>query len=186
MTMKAKNLAISIWLLATALGAAVAQSQPVEVTLLNANQTVTQGTASVAFDATLLNTSASETIFLNSDNWCTACYLTIDDSGFYANAPLSLSPGQSTSPFELFAVDLSPTIPPGTYQDTFSILGGPDGGTYTDFNVVGTAPFSITVNSAGSGTSVPEPGSLPIMLAGILALVWARARPGLRPRPRRS
>jgi hypothetical protein len=39
MTMKAKNLAISIWLLATALGAAVAQSQPVEVTLLNANQT---------------------------------------------------------------------------------------------------------------------------------------------------
>jgi hypothetical protein len=175
--MKAKNLVIWGWLLAAAFGAAgLARADAIDLTLLDPNQTVAQGTASVLFDATLFNPSATDTIFLNSarDECDCSSYFAVDDSPFYNNAPLSLAPGQSSGTFELFAVDLSSTIPPGTYQDTFSILGGPDGGTSTDFNVIGSAPFSVTVNS--SSPSVPEPGTLSMLLAGILALLWVHVR----------
>lgn len=175
--MKAKNLVIFTWLLTAGFGVAgLARADVIDLTLLEPNQTVAPGTASVSFDATLFNPSATDTIYLNQADWCTNCApdLTVDPSPFYNNFPLSLAPGQSSGPFELFAADLSSTIPLGTYQDSFSILGGPDGGTYTDFNVIATSPFSVTVG--GSGPSVPEPGALSLLLAGILVLLRFPAR----------
>ena len=83
---------------------------------------------------------------------------------FFANGPLSLAPGQSSGPFELFALDIAADTPVGTYQpNTFSILGGADGETFSD---IADAQFSVTVNPA----TVPEPGPLSLFGIGIAAL----------------
>jgi hypothetical protein len=136
---------------------ATAYAQNLDVTLVDPNQTVTQGTTSIAFDATIFNPSATETIYLNGDAATTSSpFLTVDDTPFFNNAPLSLAPGQSSGTIELFDVDLAAATTTGTYAlNSFSILGGADGGTFSLFNDLADAQFSVTVNSAAT-VSAPE------------------------------
>jgi hypothetical protein len=137
--------------------AAAAEAQTLNLTLLDPDASVTQGATSIAFDAIIANPSMSATIYLNGDSFTTSSpFLTVNDSPFDANAPVSLAPGQSSGEIELFDVDLSKTIPVGTYSGSnlFSILGGADGGSGTAFGDLADAKFSVTVSGA---TSVMAP-----------------------------
>jgi hypothetical protein len=174
--MRTQNLA-STFFLALSLGAAAAHAGPLlDLTLINPEPAVTQGTTVVAFEATILNPSATQTIYLNGDGSATSSsLLTVDDSPFFANAPLSLAPGQSSGPFELFDLDLAADTPSGAYTlNTFSILGGYDGGTLSDFSDIANASFSVTVTSGSA--SVPEPGTLLLVLTGLLIAGWKLAK----------
>ncbi len=159
----------------TACLASGVHAQSLDVTLSESTATVTQGTAVVDFYATIVNAGAS-TIYLNGDSPTTgSSLLSVDDSPFDNNAPLSLAAGASTGPIELFAVDiLSPTIPTGTYSgNDFSILGGYTGSAVSD---LADALFSVTVTSATSTTSAPEIdpasslGALTLLLGSLLVL----------------
>ena len=82
-------------------------------------------------------------------------FLSVDDSPFFANAPLSLAPGQNSGPFELFAVDLATNTALGNYLGNgFEIQGGADGGNFTAFADLADATFSVTV----AGSTVAAPG----------------------------
>jgi hypothetical protein len=171
---------------ALALAAAVClapstRAQSLDVTIIDANQTVTQGTTVVDFEATVFNPSATATIYLNDGSGTTSSpFLVVDDSPFFTNAPLSLAPGQSSGPFELFAVDLASTTAAGSYSgNLFSIQGGADGGSFTAFNDLADANFSVSVT--GATTTVPEidPASamsaLTLLLGGLTVLRGRRA-----------
>lgn len=157
------------------------QAQSLDVTLIDANQAVTQGTTVVDFEATVFNPSSTDTIYLNDGSGTTSSpLLFVDDSPFFTNAPLSLAPGQSSGPFELFAVDLASTAAVGSYTgNVFSIQGGTDGGSFTAFNDLADTKFSLSVT--GSTTSVPEidPASamsaLTLLLGGLAVLRGRRA-----------
>jgi hypothetical protein len=175
--MKIRNLAGSLLSLLLLFGTGAVRAQPeLNLTLTNPDRVVTQGTTTVQFDATILNPSTTDAIYLNGDSAVTSSpLLTVDDSPFFANAPLSLDPGASSGPFELFAVNLASDIPAGTYSlNTFSILGGPDNGTFSDFSDIADAGFSITVTPGTA--SVPEPATLPLLSAGLAGLLLARRR----------
>ncbi len=165
--------------------AGTAYAQTLDVTLIDPNQTVTQGTTSVAFDATIFNPSTA-TIYLNGDAAATSSpFLTVDDAPFFNNAPLSLAPAQSSGTIELFDVDLAAAVPAGTYAlNTFSILGGADGGTFSLFNDLADAQFSVTVSSAPTA-SAPEidPASATsaiALLLGCIIVLTGRRTPARR------
>jgi hypothetical protein len=150
--------------------ASSAAAQTLDLTLVDPSQSVQQGTVAVEFDAIVTNASA-QTVFLNGDSATTGSpLLTIDDSPFFANAPLSLDPGQSSGLFALFNLDLDPSATPGVYDgNVFSLLGGADGGATVD---VADAAFSLTVTP--SAPPVPEPGMLACSLIGLAALTVRR------------
>lgn len=138
-----------------------ASADSLAITLTESSQTVTQGTSVVAFDATVSNPlSNSDTLFLDSAGGSTSdASVLIDLTAFYLNAPLSLDPGQSSGPFELFDVDLQSSAS-GMYSGIFSIYDGSG----VD---IGDADFSVNVLSP---TTTPEPSTLVLYLFG-LALV---------------
>jgi hypothetical protein len=164
--------------------AAEAEAQTFDLTLLDPDASVTQGTTSIAFDAIISNPSLTATLYLNGDSFSTSStLLTVNDSPFDANAPISLAPGQSSGEIELFDVDLSKTIPVGTYSgsNVFSILGGADGGSGTAFSDLADAKFSVTVNGP---TSVMAPEidsssalSALTLLVGCLIVLRGRRSP---------
>jgi hypothetical protein len=80
----------------------------------------------VDFDATITN-SSSTTIYLNdAGGTTTSSFLSVNDSPFFANATVSLAPGQTSGPFELYAVDLAKNTSLGSYVGNgFEIQGGP-------------------------------------------------------------
>jgi hypothetical protein len=167
--------------MALAFGAAAAsRADTLDVTLTDPSQTVPQGTTLVTFDATISNPSPTDTIYLNADMSSTDSLLvTVDDSPFFLNAPIDLTPGESSGPFALFNVDLPSDITPGTYTGTFSILGGADGGTGTLFDDLADANFSVDVKPQ-TAASTPEPGTflltaIALMVAGLLGRKRAAA-----------
>jgi len=117
----------------------------------------TGGTAT--FDATVsapLTNSAD--VFLNGDSFNIQSPLTLDDSDFFADFPFFLAPGDSFTG-ALFAVTMPPNTPLGIYLGTFTLLGGPNGGSS---NVLGTVSFSVA--------AAPEPSSIVMMLTGLAGL----------------
>jgi hypothetical protein len=140
--------------------ASVAHADSVGITLIQISQTGAAG-STVTFDATLTNLTGN-TVFLNGDSSATSSlFLTVDDTPFLTNAPLWLAPSASSGPFALFNVLIDPNMPVGTYDfNSFSILGGVDGNA---FDTLGTANFSVV-------TATPEPGTLVLILCGLLTI----------------
>jgi hypothetical protein len=184
MNRKHRILSTTTALAAIACLAVSAEAQTLDLTLVDPDASVTQGTTSIAFDAIISNPSLTTTLYLNGDGFTTSStFLTVNDSPFDANAPISLAPGQSSGQIELFDVDLPKTIPVGTYggSNVFSILGGADGGSGTAFGDLADTRFSVTVNSP---TSVMAPEidansalSALTLLVGCLVVLRGRRSP---------
>jgi hypothetical protein len=185
-TMNANRVVCTVLALAAGAGLACStQAQTLDLTLLDANQTVTQGTTSVAFDATIFNPSTTATIYLNGASASTASsLLTVDISPFFENAPFSLAPGQSSGPFELFSVDLAAPSLTGSYVgNAFEIQGGADGGSFSAFQDVADANFSVTIKSSVVTAPEIDPSSaisgLFILLGGLAVMRGRRGSPTL-------
>jgi hypothetical protein len=156
--------------------AAPAHAQ-LNLSLLPASQAGNPGDT-LNFTGMLSNpTAASDpnaySVFLNSDSPTFNGPGTIDATPFFTNAPASLDPagtmdanGNLTNtdtyngPF--FDITLDPNAAPGTYNGTFTILGGADGNAS---DTVATQDFSVTVLPA----AVPEASSV-VSLGVLLAL----------------
>ena len=129
------------------------------------------GTAGSTVEAVgTITNDTDETVDLNGDSFSVSVpTVALDDTDFFINAPFFLDPGMSSGPFDIFAIQISPTAAPGTVgPNIFQVLGGPDGNT---FDVLGTATFNVEVE--GSPT-VPEPSGMLLLLCGIAALVLVR------------
>ena len=121
----------------------------------------------LTFSGTLANTGASP-LFLTGDSFTLAgTGLSLDDTLFIEGAPLSLSGGESFAG-PLFAVWIAPAVPNGSYQGSFTVLGGPSDSAHGD---LATQSFSVEV--------VPEPATGVLLAAGLLAA-------GALPRRRRG
>ena len=143
-----------------------AHADTIQINLTKSKLSAAPGSV-VTFDASLANLSSTDTMFLNADSWTTTSpFLSVDDTPFFANAPLTLDPNASTGTFALFSVLIDPNTPIGTYDfNSFSIFGGIDG---SASDALGGATFSVAVNSA----HVPEPTvSLLLVCSGLLAVV---------------
>jgi hypothetical protein len=162
-----------------ALHLSMARAQTLDVTLSNSTVAVTQGTTAVDFYGTITDPSTAATIFLNGDTASTSTnLLTVDDTPFFTNAPISLSPGQRSGLLELFAVDLPANTPQGIYSgNVFSILGGADGNAVDNLADV---HFSVDV-TARTGVEAPEIGpASAIASLTLLAGTFAVLRGGRR------
>src|ERR1700691_5495927 len=123
------------------------------------------GTAGSTVEAVgTITNDTDETVDLNGDSFSVSVpTVALDDTDFFINAPFFLDPGMSSGPFDIFAIQISPTAAPGTVgPNIFQVLGGPDGNT-----------FNVYVEGA---PTVPEPSGALLMLCGIAALVLMRGR----------
>jgi hypothetical protein len=175
--MTRKQLMMTMLFLAAGGLSAAARAGRLDLTLVDPDVVVTQGGTVAAFDATITNTSTA-TIFLNGDSFDASSPLgSVDDSPFYSNAPLSLTAGQTSGPFELFDVSLNASTPVGTYGGTgnvFSILGGGDENAFADL-----ADTHFEVSVVAAVTQAPEidaasAGAALTLLLGSLLVVRER------------
>jgi hypothetical protein len=153
----------------TSLFVCLADASVIDVQLTNSSLTGAPGDTLI-FYATLTNPSSTDTIYLNgAGSTASSPFLNIDTSPFDANAPLFLAPGATSGPFELFDVLIDPAATDGPYTGSFvTILGGADAGAFDDL-----ADISFDVNVSSSQASVPEPGTIPLVAAALLALLPA-------------
>ena len=144
-----------------------ARADSVDIGLTQTSQTAAPGSI-ITFDATVTNPSPTNTIYLNGDSSVTSStLLTVDDTPFLTNFPLSLDPSQASGPLALFNVFIDPNTPDGTYDlNSFSVLGGLDG---SAFETLGTTDFSVIV--ASPVLTAPEPATLSLLLLGLFSLV---------------
>jgi hypothetical protein len=100
-------------------------------------------------------------VFLNGDSFNISSPLTLDDSGFLFDFPLSLDTGDSFSGV-LFLTDLPANLAAGLYTGSFTILGGSD---MFAQDTLGTVEWQVNV--APTASAVPEPESLMLLAAGL-------------------
>ncbi|MGD0859512.1 MAG: PEP-CTERM sorting domain-containing protein [Terracidiphilus sp.] len=117
----------------------------------------------VEFAGTLTNTGDAD-LYLNGDVVILPYPdLTVDDSPFFNNSPLFLSPGDGyTGPFIDVTVD--PATPSGSYSGSYTIQGGTDPNA---FDNLATAGFTVNV---GEVTATPEPNTTLLIASGLAAL----------------
>jgi len=163
----------ALGLLALAPSAARAQ---LSLTFTQASLSGTPG-STLTFSATLLNKGVTET-FLNGDTFTlTGTGLTLDDTKFFANAPLSLLGGASfTGP--IFDVVLAPAAVPNNYAGTFSVLGGANS---TATQTLATGNFQVNVVRPQQA-AIPEPGVGTLLAAGVLPALGIVVRGRRKPR----
>ena len=124
----------------------------------------------VEFVGTLTNTGDTD-LYLNGDGITyPLADLTVDDSPFFNNSPLFLSPGGAyTGPFIDVTVD--PATPSGSYSGSYTIQGGSDSET---FDNIAVEDFTVDV-----GSTVPEPNTSLLIASGFAALaggLWKRRK----------
>ena len=124
----------------------------------------------VEFTGSLSNTGVAD-VFLNGD---LAVFLNpslvLDDSPFFANAPLSLAAGGGSYSGPFFDVIVSFAASPGPYSGSFTIEGGVDPSTFEN---LATETFQVNVTSP---SSVPEPSSFVLLATSLMSIVIVRAR----------
>jgi PEP-CTERM motif len=147
------SLAIACFLLA----GMPAKASPLAITLATPFQSGPQNV--FAFGATVTNNSGA-TVFLNADSFNVDAPLTVDDSPFNNNFPLSLNAGGSFTGV-LFNVDVPRGAPIGLYTGSFEIIGG---GPTDDVDVAGSTTFDV------NATPTPEPSTLILLVAGLTGL----------------
>ena len=155
-------------LLAIGLCSAAAHADTVTFTLMNPNGVVSYMGGSLTYDATVsAPASNSAAMFLNGDSFNITAPITLNDSDFFSNFPLSLAPGTSFTG-DLFVLTVPPKSPLGNFLGTFTLLGGANGNASA---ALGTVNFSLT-------TIAPEPSSIALLLTGLagLAVTLLRAR----------
>ena len=134
--------------------------------LTSSSLSATAGTSTTLDFTGTLSNSTSAVVFLNGDVNFLDQSLALDDSPFFASAPLSLAAGGSYSgPF--FDVTVNPATPPGSYTGTFTIQGGADNNA---FDNLATTNFTVNV----TGAEVPEPGSFEVLLLVFLIMAASR------------
>ena len=113
--------------------------------------------------------SNSGLLYLNSDAFTITGPLQLDDSPFFANFPLTLSPGQNTSAL-LFTVLIPAGTPAGEYTGFFQILGGSD-------------PFSLDEisNVVMFTIDVPEPATVLVLFVPAVFVLFVFGRRKLVP-----
>lgn len=155
-----KKLVLSLGLLLAPVCAAHADSIVFTLNQPNQNTTGSQVTFTGSISAPSSN---SGLVYLNADSFTVSGDAAVDDSDFYADTPLYLSPGQSYSG-PIFAVDLFSAG--GVYTGSFDIQGG---STPDAQNVLGAQNFSITRSVAAT----PENPSWLLLLTGaVLLTLW--------------
>jgi hypothetical protein len=104
-------------------------------------------------------------VYLNSDSTTVDYPLTLDDTPFFNNFPLSLAPGGSFTGV-LFDITVPDYADIGTtYNGYFEIDGGPDSST---LDYLASTTFTVT--------ATPEPGTVILLLAGFAVLAVAFRR----------
>ena len=122
-------------------------------------------TGTIAYTAADATNDGSVTEYLNGDSLIGDAGLTLDDSPFLTNAPLTMNPGDSWTGL-LFTATAPPYgLGSNFYTGTFSILGGPNssaGGT------LASEDFNIQVT--------PEPTSFMLLGTGLMAFAGLARR----------
>jgi hypothetical protein len=144
-----------------------AEAVPITFTLGSSLLTTTPG-ATVTFTGTLTETGGSTT-FLNGDSFNVTAPLIVNDTPFFLNFPLSLSPFQ-TFTASMFMVTVPAGTAPGLYPGTFAVLGGTAS---TATSVLASQSFAVSVTPS----AVPEPTLGLMLLLGSSASYRARRRP---------
>ncbi len=165
------RLKVLLTVLSLTLVADAALATPISFTLGSSLLTTLPG-LSVTFSGTVAETGGSNT-FLNGDTANIAAPLSLNDTPFFLNFPLFLTPLQSVTS-AIFAVSVPVGTSAGLYSGNFSILGG---STPSALNTLASQPFAVSV--LPQATPVPEPGTALLCLLG---LGTARAVSALRRR----
>jgi hypothetical protein len=156
-------------LLAIGLSSAPAHADSIIFTLTNPTGFALVTGGSVTYDATVsAPASNSALVFLNGDSFDVTAPVTLDDSDFFADFPLSLAPGGSFTG-ALFVLTVPPGTAFGSYDGTFTLLGGANAGANS---TLGTVSFSVN--------TVPEPSSIVLLLTGICGVGTTLRRSGLK------
>jgi hypothetical protein len=156
-------------LLTIGLPSAAAYADSLTFTLTNPNGSASVTGGSLAYDATVsAPASNSGAVFLNGDSFNITAPITLDDTDFFANFPLSLAPGTSFTG-DLFVLTVPPNSPFGTFLGTFTLLGGANGNAS---DPLGTVNFSLV--------TTPEPSSIMLLLTGLGGFACAGFKGNLR------
>jgi hypothetical protein len=122
----------------------------------------------IEFTGTLTNTGSAE-VFLNGDlSMLLYSNLTLNDSPFFANSPLSLAAGGGSYFGPFFDIIVDPVAVPGVYTGSFMIQGGADSSTFSN---VASQNFQVTVVSG-----VPEPTVFIFVAIALAAIAFTRSR----------
>jgi hypothetical protein len=117
----------------------------------------------IAFYATVSNADQEATMYLNGDSPSVDSPLTLDDSPFQTNPAFSSLSQGSTYDGKLFDITVPLGTPDGLYTGSFAILGGSNAEAQ---DLLGSANFNVEV----TGSVVPEPSSLVLLVTGLAGL----------------